>query len=586
MIEFIKKLKDSYINLCKKYKELSTITIMVISFIITLTIILICVSATKVTTEKNTEVLSKNVVSYDNKGEEYFFNDDYEAAIEEYSKLNEKEEWPIYEIKMAEVCTAQGNYDRSDGLVDSAYEKRNQLIINENNEKYLDKDGELGNYICLLTMLNGKYEKAQEYGEIFLQDNPDNKELQRSLFTIYLVNNNLDKAKALLENYKVDEKSSYDIALYADMNMLLGNSEKVFEYLSKAWNVNKDEVKVFDLIYQLASRNREGTINTLEKLCNDNPKEISYKVMLLKCYSMSKNTIKEANDLYKEIEKEDLGEYAFDTVLAKIYQNNGKKLEAEELINKLISKENYIGYHTAGWYYSNEGDYEKALELCKKSIAENPDYIDNYGLLMTEILIKSGEAKKAEPYYTIALLKEPFNISLLINASNYYNGVLEDANRAYGYMKLASLIKPNDDRIYYNLSMIAVDNNKRKEAIELINKSISLNKDEYSYHRALGTLYLNEGEDKKAIEEIREAYKLNNDDILTLNNAGCYYITVEKDIRRGYENIKGAYDKLSDDVDKNTRGIITDNYEKAKKLLEKYNSDNSKLEVPELHLFY
>lgn len=586
MSKFIKKLKKIYSNSCDKHKELSSVISIGLSFIATLAIILICVSVTKGSTKENSEVLSQNVIIYDNKAEESFFNGDYETAIEEYSKLNKDEKWPIYEIKMAEVLTAQGNYDRSDGLVDSAYEKRNELIINENNEEYLDKDGELGNYICLLTMLNGKYEKAQEYGEIFIQDNPDNKELQRSLFTIYLVNNNLDKAKELLNNYNVDEKSSYDIALYADMYMLLGDSEKTFEYLNKAWNVNKDEVKVFDLVYQLASYDRENTIKTLEKLCKDNPEEISYKAMLVKCYSMSKDTTRQANKLYEEIKDEDLGEYVFDTVVAKVYQNDGKELEAEKLIDKLISKKNYIGYHTEGWYYSNEGDYEKALELCKRSIVENPDYADNYGLLMTEILIKSGEVKKAEPYYTVALLKEPFNISLLLNVSSYYDGTLEDTERAYSYMNLASLIKRDDDRIYYNLSMIAIDNNETEEAIKLINKSISLNEDEYKYHRTLGTLYLNKGEDKKAIEEIRKAYKLNEDDILTLNNAGCYYITVEKDIRRGYENIEGAYKKLSDDVDKDTKNIITDNYEKAKKLLEKYNSDNSKLEVPELHLFY
>lgn len=586
MSNFINKIKHTYYDMCKKNKELSSIITMALSFAVTLIIVLICISLTKDTLKDNNDSLSKEVVIYDNTAERSFFNAEYDTAIEEYQKLAENEKWPINDIKIAEVCTAQGNYDRSDGMLDAAYEKRNELIISENKEEYLDKDGELGNYICLLSMLNGKYEKAQEYGEIFIQDNPDNKELQRSLFTIYLVNDELDKAKELLKNYNVDEDSSYDIAIYADMNMIIGDTGKTFEYLNKAWNVNKDEVKVFDIIYKLASYDRDTTINTLEKLCKDNPKEISYKAMLVKCYSMSKDTTKEANKLYKEIEKEDLGDYVFDTVVAKIYQNDGKELQAEKLINNLISRENYIGYHTAGWYYSNEGNYEKALELCERSIVENPDYADNYGLLMTEILINSGEVDKAEPYYTIALLKEPFNINLYLNASNYYENYKENTERAYDFMKNASLIKPDDDRIYYNLSMIAIDNNDTEEAIKLINKSISLNKNECKYYRTLGTLYLNEGEDKKAIEAIRKAYDLNENDILTLNNAGCYYITVEKDIRRGYENIEGAYEKLSDSVDKETKNIITDNYEKAKKLLDQYNSDNSKIEVPELHLFY
>ena len=80
---------------------------------------------------------------------------------------------------------------------------------------------------------------------------------------------------------------------------------------------------------------------------------------------------------------------------------------------------------------------------------------------------------------------------------------------------------------------------------------------------------------------------INNDDILTLNNAGCYYISVENNISRGYENIKGAYDKISNSTDKETKKYITKNYEKAKALYDKYNNDSdAKFEIPDLHLFY
>ena len=137
------------------------------------------------------------------------------------------------------------------------------------------------------------------------------------------------------------------------------------------------------------------------------------------------------------------------------------------------------------------------------------------------------------------------------------------------------------------MAMVKIDLKESHEAIELINKCILLDEENEKYHRTLGTIYLEEGNKEKALEEIRKAYNINNDDILTLNNAGCYYISVENNISRGYENIKGAYDKISNSTDKETKKYITKNYEKAKALYDKYNNDSdAKFEIPDLHLFY
>ena len=137
------------------------------------------------------------------------------------------------------------------------------------------------------------------------------------------------------------------------------------------------------------------------------------------------------------------------------------------------------------------------------------------------------------------------------------------------------------------MAMTKINLRKSDEAIELINKCILLDEENEKYHRALGTIYLEEGNKDKALEEIRTAYDINNNDILTLNNAGCYYISVENNIPRGYDNIKGAYDKISDNIDEETKKYITKNYEKAKTLFDEYNNDSDKkLEIPDLHLFY
>lgn len=584
--EIIQSINEKYKKCCEKNKELPSILTIGLSTIFVVSLVLILKSTINTKEEVVTPAsVTVNIVK--NSGEESFYLGEYDKAIEEYEKLDKNEEWPIYKVKIAEVCSAKGDYERANSFIDEAYEIRNSLIENDKDDTYKERDAELGNYITLLSLFDGKDKMALEYGEIFLKANPDDKELQRTMFTVYLLLKDENKAKEILEKYSVDEENSYDLALYARMNMLINKWDEGFEYLKKAWNLNKDEVKVFDIISQEASYDKEKIINKLKELSEKEPEEIAYKAWLVKCYTMSDKTMNEAEQLYKEIKKEDLGKYVFNTVAAKIYQYKEENVKANELIRNVIYEKNLIGYQTTAWYYYDKKEYDKAIEYCKKGILENSEYPDNYGFLMTDIMIKKGEPELAEPYFRTALIKEPFNYNIILKVADYYQYTMNNLEKAYEYLNFASLIKPNNVNIYYNMAMTKINLRKSDEAIELINKCILLDEENEKYHRALGTIYLEEGNKDKALEEIRTAYDINNNDILTLNNAGCYYISVENNIPRGYENIKGAYDKISDNIDEETKKYITKNYEKAKTLFDEYNNDSDKkLEIPDLHLFY
>ena len=117
--------------------------------------------------------------------------------------------------------------------------------------------------------------------------------------------------------------------------------------------------------------------------------------------------------------------------------------------------------------------------------------------------------------------------------------------------------------------------------------AISINEDNYKYYRALGTIYYNMGENDKAIENIRKAYSLNEKDVLSLNNAACYYVMVDKDIWRGYTNIESAYNDMPRDLDKESKELITKNYEAIKKVYDKYvNDENTVVDLQGLELSY
>ena len=98
---------------------------------------------------------------------------------------------------------------------------------------------------------------------------------------------------------------------------------------------------------------------------------------------------------------------------------------------------------------------------------------------------------------------------------------------------------------------------------------------------------MNQEKNDDAIKAIRNSYSINKNDILTLNNAGCYYISIEGNVERGMTNLKAAYDGINDKTSENDKTIITDNYTKVKELYDAYNKkDGSTLHVPDLKLFY
>ena len=125
------------------------------------------------------------------------------------------------------------------------------------------------------------------------------------------------------------------------------------------------------------------------------------------------------------------------------------------------------------------------------------------------------------------------------------------------------------------------------KSIELLNKCISLDGSSTKYHRTLSTVYINEGNTEEGIKEIRTAYDVDKSDILTLNNAGVYYISMDSNIDRGMINLEAAYKGINDRTDEDTKQVIADNYAKAKEIYDAYhNYDGSSITIPEFKLFY
>lgn len=530
-----------------------------------------------------------------NSAEAAFYNKKYDVAIAEYTKMQENEKnWPIWNMKIAEIYSVEGEFVKSNQMIEKVYEARNKIADSKNKDKetienFETKDRELMNYIAFTSLMNGEYKKALEYGEVFLRKYPTDKNLLRTMVTVYLVNGNKDKAKEMVDLYPVDAESASDLAISARINMLVDDFDEGFNLLKDAWYKDKNEVKVFDVIAQITDYNKTDVLDRISKLEKKEPNELAYKMWLAKIYSMSKDSAEKADDLIETLDNEDVGNINLMLIKANMYQNMEEGEKAKEVLDEVIKEEpkSCIGYHAAAWQAYNNQSYDEAFKDCVKSIIMNKDYPDNYGFLIPEILIKQNKGEDAEPYFRTALYKEPFNYNIMIKIAEYYGNTTKDTSKALYYYDLASKMKPNDAEIYYNMALINLNNQRADDAIQLLKKSISIDGKSSKYHRALGTVYLNKEKNEDALKEIRAAYAIDKNDILTLNNAGCYYISVEGDVSRGLTNLKAAYDGMNKETSQEDREIITENYNRIKELSKEYNKRNgATLKVPDLKLFY
>ncbi len=588
--EWLKKIKgNKYIASClSKLRQKKYLIPTVIIFLL-----IVCLGITAVVKSVNNAKVAATLSIATNVAETDFYDAKYDEAIEEYTEMQkkQKDQWPIWNVKIAEIYSVKGEFVKSNDMIQKAYEARNKII--DDKKKKIDdlqeKDEELGNYITFTWLMNGEYSKALEYGEMFLQNYPDNKALMKTMFTVYLANGDNDKAKEIINDYKDGAETAGDLADLARMNMLINNYDECFSLLKDAWNKDKNEIRIFDVIEEIADYDKAGALDKIAKLQKADPDELAYKVWTAKVYSMSKDSADKAKKLIDELSNKDVGDFTLSLIKADMYDSSDNPDALNYVLNQMEknNSESLVGDQAAAWLAYNNQDYDEAFKDCEKSIVLDRDYADNYTSLIPEILEKQDKSEEAQAYFRTALFKDPLNYDLILKTAEYYGNTLKDSNEALNYYNLASKINPKDAEIYYNMALVKVNSQRYDEAIDLLKKSISINSKVVKYHRALGTVYVNKEKNDDAIKEIRAAYNLDNNDIETLNNAGCYYISVEGDVNRGMTNLKAAYDGINEDTSPEDKETITDNYNRIKNLSDAYNKRNgASLKVPDLKLFY
>ena len=502
----------------------------------------------------------KTVTIANNKAEQYYYDGKFDDAINEYMSMQNNDSWPIWTAKAAEIYSVKGDITQSDNLLREAIVKRDKLML-ESGDKYIEQDKELINEVVFTFYINNELDQAESLGEYYLPTYNTYKPLLKTMFAVYLAKGDNKSAKEIVDSYPVDNESAYDLAVLAKMQIMLGNYDDGLDSLKKSYDLDKNDIKSFDVIMETCEFNKSKLLSKIKQLSKENPEEEAYEAWLDEI-----NVLDESNM--------DLSEVITDEI--------NMNIDVDKL-----DKDSYVYNYIEAWKYYNKGQYDKALEACNAAIVANDEYANTFGILIPKILIATENSNKVEGYFRTAIYNEPFNYNLITSIGKIYENDLQNYEKAKESFNFVLSLNKDEDAIYYDLAFVNLAMENTDEAIRDLKKAISLNEDYYKYYRTLGTVYFNNKDYDKAIESIRKAYSLNENDVLSLNNAACYYIMIEKDIWRGYSNIESAYNDMPSNLDKELKDLITSNYEAIKKVYDKYvNDESTVINIDNLELAY
>ena len=537
-----------------------------------------------------TTVEEVNITS--NSAEYLYYKNEYDKAIEEYKKMQEGSEWPIYTVKIADLYSLQGEKEKSNTLLREALIKRDKVIKEKGYKIYKDKDLELIKSMLFTFTLNKEYGDVVSFGEQYIKEYGQNKDILKILFTAYIQTNNEYKALELLDTYNLDKKSSQDIALYANMNILINKWDNGIELLRDAWDIDNNDLNIFNVIRKMYIYDKDSLIDTLENKINDS-NEDEYKAFLAAAYSMDKGTVDKAVTLIDELEGKKIENINIDVIKQEIYNNSNNENKDQEYLDdaiyksKAINKESYSTYYLLSLKALSDEKYDEALTYAKKSINSSANNSASYGILIPSILERKKDFAPIEIYYREAMKKEPFNYEVVTNLADYYANYLSNNEKAKEYYNFAINLRKDDSTLYKKLADINIKDEKYNDAIENIKEAIKIDDNIQEYYTTLGALYLGEGNYEEGIEVTRKAYSMNDKDVRSLNNAAWYYLVVEKDLLKGYENLKVAYSEIPAGIKAEDKNIIIENYNYIKKDYDKFIADDSKeVNITKLKLIY
>ncbi len=229
--------------------------------------------------------------------------------------------------------------------------------------------------------------------------------------------------------------------------------------------------------------------------------------------------------------------------LGNLMAKDNKLAEADALYRQAISmRTDYIqAYINRGDVLIKMGKPEEALDVYQMALRFEPDNADlHYNLGV--VLIELGKPNEAMERFANALRVDPEHLQSLMNSAILMQESSKAELRPEAYKRLFKVMdrQPNNDRVYFNLGMLAMDDGEFTKAEIWFSKAIELRPD---FRSALFNLALLLNEQKRpqdALPHLQSLLHFYPDHIKGLILLGDIYTNNVKDLNKAEE----AYSRI------------------------------------------
>ncbi|MBI5573523.1 MAG: tetratricopeptide repeat protein [Elusimicrobia bacterium] len=181
---------------------------------------------------------------------------------------------------------------------------------------------------------------------------------------------------------------------------------------------------------------------------------------------------------------------------------------------------------TLGLVYARYKNYPKAFELINYALKLDPEMLDGQGALAS-IYQDKGDYDKALALYEKMVAEKKytyhkapfFNLGIIYKIKKQYNRAIENFNKA---IKLNPLLSVS----YAHLAEIYETHDDIEKATELYKKSVEINPDDYIPLNALGILYSQKNLQDDALKYLKKGLKLKPNSVeINFNIGYAYYLS-------------------------------------------------------------
>lgn len=178
-------------------------------------------------------------------------------------------------------------------------------------------------------------------------------------------------------------------------------------------------------------------------------------------------------------------------------------------------------------YYYLEGDFKKAIGLCKGVIKGDPENYHAWNYLGS-IFLREGDFKKAEFCFKKAININPSLAPLWYDLYLYYLEIGKNQEAEVALKKALRLDKDYISRVYYSKAEELLFEGRYLKALDYINKAIEEDTSKSEYYNLRGVILKKRKYFREALKNYSEAIRLDPRNFRVYNNLGVISILLNR----------------------------------------------------------